>query len=246
VNLNDYIQGTRHGAGAHDLELEAMRDPLLADALDGYNAVAGDHAGALGSLAGRVRHSATGGRASARSRASRQFERRVRGWSTAVAVALMAGVVAGGVWLFGSEVPADETHTATLNVTPEAEVEPYLPAVSVERAPALPTAMDGARLGRDEVRSLAANDPRLTEYPNPSDTTTTTAFRRHARSKGVALAGPNGAVLVLFEVGTGGRPRVLKVTGAPTTEAAEAAGRLVDEGPDWPAQPETKLITIYP
>ncbi|MEN9919200.1 MAG: hypothetical protein RL662_1636 [Bacteroidota bacterium] len=40
----DYIKGLRKGKEAHRIELDAMNDPFLADAIEGYNSVAGDHA----------------------------------------------------------------------------------------------------------------------------------------------------------------------------------------------------------
>lgn len=40
MRLLDYIQGVRKGKEAHRLEKEAMRDPFLADAMDGYNSTA--------------------------------------------------------------------------------------------------------------------------------------------------------------------------------------------------------------
>jgi len=257
VNLKDYIRGERHGAGAHDLELEAMRDPLLADALDGYNAVPGDHSTVLEGLEGRIRHSATGGRASARSQASRRFERRVRGWSVAVAAALVGVVIAGGVWLFGSDVTAenDAGHapTARQSAIPTAEVEPYLPPVSVERTPAHATEADVSRLGRDEIRSLgselsaghsAGHSAGLSAL---SDTTTTAAFRRYLRSRGAAVVGANtceNAVTLRFNVGANGRPRDIEAVGTPSPEAVAAAKKLLAEGPDWPATQTAKAITI--
>ncbi len=42
-NLLDYIYGERRGKRAHDLEREAMQDPFLQDALDGYDSVKGKH-----------------------------------------------------------------------------------------------------------------------------------------------------------------------------------------------------------
>ena len=35
MKLTDYISGDRRGRGAHDLEMQALRDPFLAEALDG-------------------------------------------------------------------------------------------------------------------------------------------------------------------------------------------------------------------
>jgi len=39
----DYIQGFRKGKDAHRLEHEAMTDPFLADAIDGYDSIEGNH-----------------------------------------------------------------------------------------------------------------------------------------------------------------------------------------------------------
>jgi len=44
MQLKEYIQGSRHGKEANRLEREAMRDPFLQDALEGFDAVQGNHA----------------------------------------------------------------------------------------------------------------------------------------------------------------------------------------------------------
>ena len=43
MRLSDYIQGLRKGKEAQRLEKESMKDPFLADAIDGYNQVEGNH-----------------------------------------------------------------------------------------------------------------------------------------------------------------------------------------------------------
>jgi outer membrane biosynthesis protein TonB len=43
MNLLEYIQGNRKGKAAHRLEREAMSDGFLAEALEGYDTVEGDH-----------------------------------------------------------------------------------------------------------------------------------------------------------------------------------------------------------
>ncbi len=43
MNLKDYIRGERHGKEANRLEREAMEDPFLQGAIDGYDSVEGDH-----------------------------------------------------------------------------------------------------------------------------------------------------------------------------------------------------------
>ena len=43
MKLLDYIRGLRKGKEAHRLEKESMQNPFLADAMDGYNQVEGNH-----------------------------------------------------------------------------------------------------------------------------------------------------------------------------------------------------------
>jgi len=43
MRLKDYIQGNRSGKEANRLEREAMNDPFLQEALEGFDAVAGEH-----------------------------------------------------------------------------------------------------------------------------------------------------------------------------------------------------------
>ncbi len=47
MNLTDYLASKGRGPEARDFELQAMHDPLLADALDGVLEVAGDHRAAI-------------------------------------------------------------------------------------------------------------------------------------------------------------------------------------------------------
>ena len=44
MKLKEYIQGDRHGKEANRLEREALTDPFLQEALEGFDAVSGDHA----------------------------------------------------------------------------------------------------------------------------------------------------------------------------------------------------------
>lgn len=55
MNLQEYINGLRKGKSAHRIEKEAMRDPFLSDALDGFEAVGGDHDKAISRLQNTIR-----------------------------------------------------------------------------------------------------------------------------------------------------------------------------------------------
>lgn len=50
MKLKDYIQGKRHGEEANRLEREAMNDPFLNDAIDGFDSMEGDHLSVIGEL----------------------------------------------------------------------------------------------------------------------------------------------------------------------------------------------------
>lgn len=55
-NLMQYIQGSRKGKDAHRLEKEAMKDPFLSDALDGFQAVEGNHVESIEEMRRRISH----------------------------------------------------------------------------------------------------------------------------------------------------------------------------------------------
>ncbi|MCD8186650.1 MAG: hypothetical protein LUD68_09495 [Rikenellaceae bacterium] len=55
MNLIEYIRGNRKGRAAHQLEKEAMSDPFLADALEGFESVKADHPVAIEVLKNRIR-----------------------------------------------------------------------------------------------------------------------------------------------------------------------------------------------
>lgn len=50
MKLLDYITGSRKGADAHSVEYQAMSDPFLADAIDGYDSVNADHLIAISNM----------------------------------------------------------------------------------------------------------------------------------------------------------------------------------------------------
>ncbi len=299
---DDYIHGHRHGREAHDLELDSMTDPLLADAIDGFDDVPGgpgQHAAALERLTEGIARSATGGRAAARARATRLRERRIRGWSVASAAVLLAAVAGGGTWLLRNGIRTDDSTLASrtpiggypgevveilppvtvitdeeadapaqADRAPAAGVTPLPPAAGMHNeipivaevmaevvaAPKVVAAPDAvaepdavsvqSRASRVAVSSeLSAAAPAAAQAP-ARDTTQTDAFRRHVALRNSVRSAVMGSVTISFEVGTDGRPRNVEIVESPTPELGEFARTLLDEGPDWPAGPAQKLITI--
>ena len=83
MKLIDYITGNRKGREARRIEREAMDDPFLHDALEGYDAVPGDPGDAIRRMQRRV----TG--------AAGKLRRRIY-WRAAAALLLSAGAGGGG------------------------------------------------------------------------------------------------------------------------------------------------------
>ena len=97
MKLIDYLSGERRGREAHDLELEAQRDPLLAEALQGLEEVPGDHHAAVESLRRRIAARADAGK--------RRRRMRLIWRTTAVAAALLIAVTAGFMTLQRAGAP---------------------------------------------------------------------------------------------------------------------------------------------
>lgn len=89
MKLVEYIKGQRHGKDAHRIEREAMQDPFLSDAIDGFDVINGDHLERIGEMRRRI---------------SRQT-RRINHWfayvSTAASVVVLLTI--GGYFIFKEE-----------------------------------------------------------------------------------------------------------------------------------------------
>lgn len=96
MKIFDYIKGDRRGRDAHRTEVEAMRDPLLHDAIEGFDAADGDHERVVERLQERVRvrvAAKTDGVAG-----TRRPRRNLNRWATVAAVVLLA-VATGGLYM---------------------------------------------------------------------------------------------------------------------------------------------------
>lgn len=93
MKLSDYIKGLRKGKEAHRLEKESMQDPFLADAMDGYQQVEGDHERRLEQLRSQIS-----------ARTSKVRFRRAVSWSVAACLALGVGISSYFLFMKSEEV----------------------------------------------------------------------------------------------------------------------------------------------
>ena len=143
MKLTDYIFGSRRGREANRIEREAQVDPFLADAIEGYDSVYGDHSDRLAALEQEVALRA------ARSR-RRRGGRRVASWVWGSAAAVV--LAAGTAWYLLR--PAAPVVTEGI-----AQALPAAEGVAVRsaEAPAATVAALQAEADRAAVVSLAAS-----------------------------------------------------------------------------------------
>ena len=126
MKLIDYLSGERRGREAHDLELEAQRDPLLAEALQGLEETPGDHHAAVESLRRRIAARADAGK--------RRRRMRLIWRTTAVAAALLIAVTAGFLTLQRAGAP-EGREIARGPEIPEFPTVPALPSGEMAELP---------------------------------------------------------------------------------------------------------------
>ena len=80
MNVKEYIQGQRHGKKANRLERQAMEDPFLQDAIDGFDSVEGDHLSVIEKLEKHV------------SPARKRISRSLWIWAAAALLVLLIGI----------------------------------------------------------------------------------------------------------------------------------------------------------
>lgn len=95
MKLLDYIRGTRKGREAHRLQKEAMRDPFLADAMDGYDGAGESQEQQIELLRRRI--------------TMRVKRKQNHAFAWSVAASLLLGVCLGGYFLFQKDKLPEET-----------------------------------------------------------------------------------------------------------------------------------------
>lgn len=126
MRLSDYIQGLRKGKEAHRLEKESMKDPFLADAIDGYNQVEGNHEQRIEQLRIQI---------SARSTKKRNTYAII--WS--VAACLVIGFGISSYFLFLKETPEP-----VIPIIPQKEIALVPTKTKTDSTPISPVSMKQA------------------------------------------------------------------------------------------------------
>ena len=147
MKLLDYIRGLRKGKEAHRLEKESMQDPFLADAMDGYNQVEGNHEQRIEKLRMQVSaHSA------------KKKNTYAITWS--IAACLVIGFGISSYFLFLKKSMTDEVFIAEESV-PAKLPETTTPATPTN--PATPAAPVTPRADKKEMSASGVIEPMMEE-----------------------------------------------------------------------------------
>lgn len=152
MKLLDYIRGLRKGKEAHRLEKESMQDPFLADAMDGYNQVEGNHEQRIEKLRMQVSaHSA------------KKKNTYAITWS--IAACLIIGFGISSYFLFLKKSMTDEVFIAEESVStklaePAAPLTPAIPATpTVPATPQKEIALATAKVKTDSTPASEDSTP---------------------------------------------------------------------------------------
>ncbi|MDR1408517.1 MAG: hypothetical protein LBJ23_10820 [Tannerella sp.] len=248
MNLLDYIQGRRKGKPAHRLEREAMRDRFLAEALEGYDAVDGNHVRRIASLRRKL---------SARTRRGDRTK-----MYTGIAAGLLIFLAAGSYFLVNyefenfvvqSELPekadvveadeyADLSAPAAPMSAPAARVEKPLPPVARQPDAAVARKMNAAESAEVEDHISHEADEnvnnRRTTSPTPYPAIGMEEYRKYLQEALVRrttgeCAGVKGIVRVEFNIDDTGKPYHFRVRKKLCDEADREAIRLIENGSTW-------------
>jgi hypothetical protein len=257
MSLLQYIQDVRKGKEAHRLEREAMQDPFLADALEGYDKVKGNHLQAIEKLQRKItRQSYSKG------------NRRLYYWSMAASILIMVSI--GSYFLFhqpelqNEPVMAEQIAPIEIEEPKASEPENVLipekellaqnketvqftpPVIMKDESVAAEMVQTEAQVS--ESLSLVESEAVVVGYVTQKKSATTGSvstvstkpetFDDYVKKSLIHPADDEckdvkGKVTLRFYVDENGRPYDIKVKKSLCPAADKEAIRLLEEGPDW-------------
>ena len=145
MKLLDYIRGLRKGKEAHRLEKESMQDPFLADAMDGYSQVEGNHEERIRKL--RLQVSA---------HSSKRKNSYAVTWS--IAACLVIGIGISSYFLFLKKSMTEDMLFIAKEDTPSAVFEPASPPAPAPVSAPTPAVKENAALSAKKTDRDSAHE----------------------------------------------------------------------------------------
>jgi hypothetical protein len=243
MNLDRYIQGIRTGRDINYLEREAMLDSFLADALEGYDHVNGEHAARIDAMKKQIIQQT-------RSKKNLLFY-----WSVA---AVILGLIAIGVYCFRNNSPLstvviptpvvqekpDTIQLDSLHVTDyffnKQDISFLIPVSSffTETSPdSLLGPLIIPKTDGEKTDEKPEEKPEITAvYPKPA-----VGYKEYESYLKREMIRPvdgdcenvKGKVVLTFSINGNGRPYDINISKSLCPAADAEAVRLLKEGPGW-------------
>lgn len=256
MELRRYIQGHRKGKDANRIEREAMKDPFLSDALEGYDRLDKLDVRRISDIRRDIK---------IKTRKRHTF---IRNFS--VVASLLLCIAMGTYFLLKIEEIPEKEQIAQSEAVPDIQV-------LAEEKPASPPAASQAQkeslkqivsdeISEDDImeddimadeaemaiisQELAAKpalSPKRLEMPEP--VIGDEAYKKYLEENRIrptddACKDIQGEIIVLFYINESGRPYNIRVKESLCTSADQEAIRLVEKGPDWTTSEQEARITI--
>jgi hypothetical protein len=224
MNFLHYITKSRKGKEAQRIEREAMKDPFLADAIEGYDLVTNeDTIKRIEHIRGHIR----------RKTQKRIMFIRTVGIVAGIAASLLVLIGIGSLFLLHTESPLQEESAI---------------AYSPDAAPIFENKADQAL-----VHSLAVPEPTplrdnaIKGEPKPA--TGERAYKEYIYNNLFLPAfdecgDTKGQVVIAFKVNAKGRPYDLDIKKSLCPTADQEAIRVVQQGPNWTLGDKIAIVTI--
>lgn len=236
MKLWHYIQGSRKGIEAHEVEKEAMRDPFLADALAGYEIAKGNPQRKVARLQKEINKRQKRAEGAPETNSTKRVI-----WIAAIVVIIL--VAAAALYLTTieplpirqqAEEPQSEAATEPMTEpmtepvqeeTKEAVVEEVTPAVPEPVKPSIaPTSLPQPEIG---MADFEAYIKRNLKHPTDEE-----------------CRDVKGEVVVTFKIGQSGRPYNIRVNEGLCASINQEAIRLIINGPDWIRGTDTDEMNV--
>lgn len=127
MKLWRYIQGNRKGKEAHHIEKEAMKDPFLADALEGYEKTQGNHQREVAKLQKEI----TRLQKRSTNKSMGKKPNHLKAWSIAAGILIVVGA---GTWFLLN----DSTISKDIQTITQSEVQTSIPTANGKSQKILP------------------------------------------------------------------------------------------------------------
>lgn len=241
-SLLQYIRGSRKGKEAHRLEKEAMKDPFLSDALDGYQTVGGNHVESIEEMRRRI------------SRRTRSNRDSITKWSIAASLLICLGF---GSYFWLNRQPDLPERVQSMAVMEEQDIpleqahEEDIAAPAVAQVEALTIVDDDVAVAdivaEEEVQIAATSLARSKAIRHPQPVIGEKAYQAYLKKELIhpqdsLCKNVSGTVIVEFHINEKGRPVNLTVKQSLCQSADKEALRLIEKGPDW--QVDTMKVSV--